>query len=118
MFSFRNQDLVLKRELLNSLQCIWGVGWHKSRYIAIRIGFGYPFFINHLNFYFFSIITFMLKRLVLTRSRCERVIFGNIKRCISIGCVKGMKFSRSLPVNGQRTKSNGRTSKQRRGFYL
>lgn len=55
---------------------------------------------------------------MLTRSRCERVIFGNIKKCISISCVKGMKYVRSLPVNGQRTKTNGRTSKQRRGFYL
>lgn len=118
MYSFRNQELALRRELLNSLQCIWGVGWHKSRFIAFKIGFGYPFFVNNLNYYYFSIITFILKRLVISRSKCERFMFGNIKRCISIGCVKGIRYSRSLPVNGQRTKTNGRTSKHRRGFYL
>ena len=56
--------------------------------------------------------------MVVIFGKVTKNIFGNIKRCISIGCVKGIKYSRSLPVNGQRTKSNGRTSKQRRGFYL
>lgn len=35
----------------------------------------------------------------------------NIKRLIEIGCYRGVRHRRSLPVRGQRTKSNARTRK-------
>lgn len=35
----------------------------------------------------------------------------NIKRLIEIGCYRGMRHRRNLPVHGQRTRTNARTSK-------
>jgi len=35
----------------------------------------------------------------------------NIKRLIEIGCYRGMRHRRNLPVNGQRTRTNARTRK-------
>ena len=35
----------------------------------------------------------------------------NIKRLIEIGCYRGIRHRRSLPVNGQRTRTNARTRK-------
>ena len=35
----------------------------------------------------------------------------NIKRLMEIGCYRGIRHRRSLPVRGQRTKSNARTRK-------
>lgn len=35
----------------------------------------------------------------------------NIKRLIDIGCYRGLRHRRSLPVRGQRTKTNARTRK-------
>jgi small subunit ribosomal protein S13 len=35
----------------------------------------------------------------------------NIKRLIDIGCYRGMRHRRNLPVRGQRTKTNARTAK-------
>lgn len=35
----------------------------------------------------------------------------NIKRLIDIGCYRGLRHRRGLPVNGQRTKTNARTRK-------
>jgi len=35
----------------------------------------------------------------------------NIKRLIEIGCYRGMRHRRNLPVNGQRTRTNSRTRK-------
>ena len=35
----------------------------------------------------------------------------NIKRLIEIGCYRGLRHRRSLPVHGQRTKTNARTRK-------
>jgi small subunit ribosomal protein S13 len=35
----------------------------------------------------------------------------NIKRLIEIGCYRGMRHRRNLPVHGQRTRTNARTRK-------
>ena len=35
----------------------------------------------------------------------------NVKRLMEIGAYKGLRHRRGLPVNGQRTKTNGRTRK-------
>jgi len=41
----------------------------------------------------------------------RREIQGNIKRLMDIGCYRGMRHRRGLPVRGQRTKTNARTRK-------
>jgi small subunit ribosomal protein S13 len=38
----------------------------------------------------------------------------NIKRLMDIGCYRGLRHRRGLPVRGQRTKTNARTRKGRR----
>lgn len=35
----------------------------------------------------------------------------NIKRLLDLGCYRGIRHRRNLPVNGQRTKTNARTRK-------
>jgi small subunit ribosomal protein S13 len=35
----------------------------------------------------------------------------NVKRLMEIGAYRGLRHRRGLPVNGQRTKTNGRTRK-------
>jgi small subunit ribosomal protein S13 len=41
----------------------------------------------------------------------RRDVQMNIKRLVEIGCYRGMRHRRSLPVHGQRTKTNARTRK-------
>ena len=41
----------------------------------------------------------------------RREVALNIKRLTEIGCFRGMRHKRSLPVRGQRTKTNARTRK-------
>lgn len=36
---------------------------------------------------------------------------GNVKRLMDIGCYRGLRHRRGLPVRGQRTKTNARTRK-------
>lgn len=42
----------------------------------------------------------------------------NIKRLIDIGCYRGLRHKRKLPVRGQRTKTNARTRKGPRGHTI
>jgi small subunit ribosomal protein S13 len=41
----------------------------------------------------------------------RREISLNIKRLVEIGCYRGVRHRRGLPVRGQRTKTNARTRK-------
>ncbi len=41
----------------------------------------------------------------------QREITMNIKRLMDLGCYRGLRHRRSLPVHGQRTKTNARTRK-------
>lgn len=41
----------------------------------------------------------------------RREVQMNIKRLIEIGCYRGLRHRRNLPVNGQRTRTNSRTRK-------
>jgi small subunit ribosomal protein S13 len=41
----------------------------------------------------------------------RREVAGHIKRLTDIGCYRGLRHRRGLPVRGQRTKTNARTRK-------
>ncbi len=41
----------------------------------------------------------------------RREVQGNIKRLITIGCYRGVRHRKGLPVRGQRTSTNARTRK-------
>ena len=46
-----------------------------------------------------------------TEGELKREILLNIKRLQEIGCYRGIRHRRGLPVRGQRTKTNARTRK-------
>lgn len=60
MYTFRDYDLPVDREVLSALQMIKGVGWRKAVCVAAKIGLGYPFFMDNLNFYQFNLLNFIL----------------------------------------------------------
>lgn len=47
----------------------------------------------------------------LVEGELKRVVQGSIKRLIDLGCYKGIRHSKKLPVRGQRTHTNARTRK-------
>jgi len=46
-----------------------------------------------------------------TEGDLRREISMNIKRLMDLGCYRGLRHRRGLPVRGQRTKTNARTRK-------
>ncbi len=49
-----------------------------------------------------------------TEGDLRREVAMNIKRLQEIGCYRGLRHKRGLPVRGQRTKTNARTRKGKR----
>ncbi|WP_338521799.1 30S ribosomal protein S13 [Candidatus Legionella polyplacis] len=44
----------------------------------------------------------------------RRIVSMNIKRLVDIGCYRGNRHRRCLPVRGQRTRTNAKTRKSKR----
>ena len=51
-------------------------------------------------------------------SDLRRAVQLNIKRLMDIGCYRGIRHRRGLPVRGQRTKTNARTRRGRKGAAI
>lgn len=80
--------------------------------ISTKLGLSYPFFINNLNLYNFSLIFFLLKNLTLSEVRLKRVIGNNIKNLSDIVSYAGARHTLNLPVRGQRTRTNAGTMRR------
>jgi ribosomal protein S13 len=65
--------------------------------IASKLGFAYPFFINNLNQYNFSLIYFLLKNFTLSELRLRRVVQTNIKKLYSMRAYRGVRHFLNLP---------------------
>jgi len=63
-----------------------------------------------------------IRQIIEKREKIEgdlrKEISMNIKRLIDIGCYRGQRHKRKLPVRGQRTKTNARTRKGPRGHTI
>lgn len=63
-----------------------------------------------------------IRQIIETREKVEgdlrKEVTMNVKRLIDIGCYRGLRHKRNLPVRGQRTRSNARTRKGPRGAMI
>lgn len=116
MYTFRDFDLPVHREVLSALQVIKGVGWRKATCAASKIGIGYPFFMDNLNFYHYGLLNYILVGWVSSEAKVERFINGNIRVLMESQSYRGLRHRDFLPVRGQRTRTNAGVRKRSRGY--
>lgn len=93
-----------------SLTYVYGVGRTTARQICAATGVAEDVKMGSLSEeQLDSIRTEVGKHIV--EGDLRRVVSMNIKRLMDLGCYRGLRHRRSLPVNGQRTKTNARTRK-------
>jgi|HubBroStandDraft_3_1064219.scaffolds.fasta_scaffold438823_3 small subunit ribosomal protein S13 len=112
MFTYKQYNLSLKKDIRLSLQNIYGIGWLKSIFICSRLGLSYPFSLNSLNIYNYLVLVYVLDFFTWLEVRVKRIIFQNIKNLYKIECYKGFRHKDSLPTRGQRTRTNASTKKR------
>jgi small subunit ribosomal protein S13 len=93
-------DLPKKKRAEIGLTYIFGIGRTSSRDILAKAGVD----LNR------SIITADYKVEGALRTETQM----NLKRLMDIGCYRGIRHRKGLPVRGQRTRTNSRTRKGRR----
>lgn len=93
-----------------SLTYIFGVGLHTAKNILAAVGIPQTTKIRELDDAQLDAIRSEIAK-VPTEGDLRREISMNIKRLMDLGCYRGLRHRRSLPVRGQRTKTNARTRK-------
>ncbi|MCJ8145500.1 MULTISPECIES: 30S ribosomal protein S13 [Acinetobacter] len=93
-----------------SLTYIFGVGLHTAKNILAAVGIAQTTKIRELDDAQLDAIRSEIAK-VPTEGDLRREISMNIKRLMDLGCYRGLRHRRSLPVRGQRTKTNARTRK-------
>ncbi|MBE6022498.1 MAG: 30S ribosomal protein S13 [Cellulosilyticum sp.] len=104
-------DLPRNKRVEIGLTYIFGIGRPTSQKILTEAGIDFNTRINELTEEQVAKIREIIDRDVLVEGDLRREIALNIKRLMEIGCYRGIRHRRGLPVRGQKTKTNARTRK-------
>ena len=104
-------DLPNEKRIEIALTYIFGIGRSRARHILDATGVRPDVRVKDLS----DEDTARLRQEIETKYRVEGALHTevqmNIKRLMDIGCYRGLRHRRGLPVRGQRTKTNARTRK-------
>lgn len=93
-----------------SLTYIFGIGRTTSAKILAEVGIAPETKIKDLSDSQLDALRAEVAKIP-TEGDLRREVSMNIKRLMDLGCYRGMRHRRGLPVRGQRTKTNARTRK-------
>lgn len=98
-----------KKKLAIALTYIYGVGRVKAIHILDKAGISPDKKSADLSTTEVGALRKLIEDDPLVDGSLNRVITMNIKRLRDIGCYRGIRHMKGLPVRGQRTKTNSRT---------
>ena len=104
-------DLPRNKRIEIALTYIYGVGRTTSREILDKAGVGRSIRTGELNDEQVSAIRRVLESDYKVEGDLRREVQTKIKRLMDLGCYRGLRHRRNLPVRGQRTHTNARTRK-------
>ncbi|MBK6941053.1 MAG: 30S ribosomal protein S13 [Planctomycetes bacterium] len=104
-------DIPNDKRLVISLTYIYGVGDHTAARICRELNIDPNMRAKDITEEEVARIAGFLDRQVPTEGGLRRKIAMDIQRLKEIGCYRGSRHRRSLPVRGQRTRTNARTRK-------
>lgn len=104
-------DLPREKRIEHALPYIYGVGLTRSQQILTEAGVDPDIRVKDLAEVDVIKIREIIDRSFKVEGDLRREVQLNIKRLMDIGCYRGLRHRRGLPVRGQSTKTNARTRK-------
>lgn len=104
-------DLPRDKRIEYALPYIYGIGLTASRKILALTGINPDTRVRDLTEAEISKIREVLERDYRVEGDLRREVALSIRRLVEIGCYRGIRHRRSLPVRGQRSKTNARVRK-------
>ena len=104
-------NIPTNKRVVIALQYIHGIGAQKANEIMAKIGIPDERRVSQLTDQEVLQIREMIDRDYIVEGDLRREVAMNIKRLMDLGCYRGLRHRRGLPVRGQRTHTNARTRK-------
>jgi small subunit ribosomal protein S13 len=94
-----------------SLRSIYGIGSSHALGICKTTGISEDTKVRDLTEEELSKLREVIDKNYIVEGDLRREVNGNIRRLVEIGCYRGIRHRRGLPVHGQRTRTNARTKR-------
>jgi small subunit ribosomal protein S13 len=104
-------DIPRDKRVEVSLTYIFGIGRTSSKSILTKAGVDPDMRVKDLAEADVARLRQIIDQEYMVEGDLRRQVHMNIKRLTEIGCYRGLRHRRGLPVHGQRTKTNARTRK-------
>ena len=104
-------NIPTNKRVLIALQYIHGIGPRKAEEIVTKVGIPDDRRVSQLTDQEVLQIREVIDRDYLVEGDLRRETSISIKRLMDLGCYRGLRHRRGLPVRGQRTHTNARTRK-------
>jgi small subunit ribosomal protein S13 len=104
-------DIPRNKRVEVALTYIYGIGDTASRKILAEAGINADTRVRDLSEAEVTRVRQIIDKDFVVEGDLRREVSMNIKRLTEIGCYRGVRHRRHLPVHGQRTKTNARTRK-------
>ena len=104
-------NIPTNKRVIIALQYIHGIGPKKANEIMTKVGIPDARRVSQLTDQEVLQIREVIDRDYIVEGDLRREVAMNIKRLMDLGCYRGLRHRRGLPVRGQRTHTNARTRK-------
>ncbi|GAC1384339.1 MAG: 30S ribosomal protein S13 [Herpetosiphon sp.] len=108
-------DIPRNKTVEIALTYVFGLGLPSSQKILGRLGIHGTTRVRDLTEDQVNRIRSIVDSEFTTEGNLRREVQLNIKRLMDIGCYRGLRHRKGLPLRGQRTRTNARTRRGRRG---
>ncbi len=108
-------DIPRNKTVEIALTYIYGIGLTSSQRILSRVNIPGGTRVRDLTEEQVNRIRVLIDNEYKTEGDLRREVQLNIKRLMDIGCYRGLRHRKGLPTRGQRTRTNARTRRGRRG---
>jgi small subunit ribosomal protein S13 len=104
-------NIPLNKRVEIGLTYVYGIGQSTSNHLLAELGIGPDTYVRDLTEDEIARLRDLIDRDLTVEGDLRRERSQNIKRLMEIGCYRGLRHRRGLPVRGQNTKTNARTRK-------
>ncbi|KAB1646631.1 30S ribosomal protein S13 [Adlercreutzia muris] len=104
-------DLPRNKRIEIALTYIYGIGLTTAKQIIAETGVNPDIRVKDLSEEDLAKLRDYIQQNLKVEGDLHREVSQNVKRLMEIGCYRGLRHRRGLPVRGQRTHTNARTRK-------
>lgn len=104
-------DLPRRKQVQFALPYIYGIGRSAAQEICAKAGVDVSKKVDELTDTEVKALRDAIEADYKVEGDLRREVQANIKRLMDLGCYRGLRHRKNLPVNGQRTHTNARTRK-------